>query len=92
MRTASDRNEVIHLIGRVAGHCLVNEVLYKWYILAYLFKCLSLAKSIYVLWEIHEGIYGLRIGSKALTAQVTKAGFYWPIIINDATNLVKWCD
>lgn len=39
-----------------------------------------------------RGKYDLRIGYKALTAQVTKAGFYWPIIINDATNLVKWCD
>jgi hypothetical protein len=48
-----------------------------------------LVENAYVLWEIHEGVCSLYIDSRALATLVTITRFYWPMILNDVTNLAK---
>jgi hypothetical protein len=57
-----------------------------------LLKYLSLKESTYVLRKIYKGICSLHTGSRDLAAQTIRAGFYWPTILYDATNLVKKYD
>jgi hypothetical protein len=45
-----------------------------------------------ILQEVHAGIYGGHIGSRALVAKVLRQGFYWPAMIYDAAKLVSTCE
>ena len=45
----------------------------------------------YVLREVHEGICGNHIGARTLVGKVLRQGYYWPMILKDATDLVKKC-
>jgi hypothetical protein len=42
--------------------------------------------------EIHSGVCGGHIDSRALTAKVFRQGFYWPSIIDDASRIVATCE
>ena len=42
--------------------------------------------------EIHGGICGSHIGSKALAGKAFRQGFYWPTALQDATSLVTKCE
>jgi hypothetical protein len=42
--------------------------------------------------EVHTGVCGGHIGARALAANVLRQGFYWPVMINDATKLVSTCE
>ena len=41
--------------------------------------------------EVHEGICGNHIGARSLAAKTLRQGYYWPIMLKDATELVKKC-
>ena len=42
--------------------------------------------------ESHEGVCGTHQGAKTLSRRVLRAGFFWPTMHADATNLVRKCD
>uniref|UniRef100_A0A2N9FG73 RNase H type-1 domain-containing protein n=1 Tax=Fagus sylvatica TaxID=28930 RepID=A0A2N9FG73_FAGSY len=42
--------------------------------------------------EVHEGIYGNHSGARSLAHKLTRAGYYWPSLLHDATQYVKTCD
>ncbi|KAL9399338.1 hypothetical protein Peur_008299 [Populus x canadensis] len=88
----SDRMKAIKLTKKALGYCLIDGVLYRRSTTSPLLKCLSSEENNYVLREIHEGVYGLHTGFRALAAQTTRADFYWPSILQDSKNLVKTCD
>uniref|UniRef100_A0A2N9IKM3 Uncharacterized protein n=1 Tax=Fagus sylvatica TaxID=28930 RepID=A0A2N9IKM3_FAGSY len=46
----------------------------------------------YVIREVHEGICGNHSGARALAHKLTRAGYYWPSLLHDATQYVKTCD
>jgi hypothetical protein len=48
------------------------------------------AKSI--LEEIHEGVCGSHQGAKTIAFRAFRAGFYWPTVKTDASELVKRCE
>jgi hypothetical protein len=54
---------------------MIDGLLYRRSTSSPLLKCLSSEENIYVLREMHEGVYGLHAGFRALAAQITKAGF-----------------
>lgn len=57
-----------------------------------LLKCIEGDKSNYVLAEIREGICGQHLNSRALAKKSLRAGYYWPIMIENANNFLKKCD
>jgi hypothetical protein len=87
-----ERLEAIKLTKRASGYSMIDGVLYKRSTSAPLLKCLSSEENIYVLREMHKGVCGLHAGFRALAAQVTRAGFYWPTILQDSRDLVNKCD
>ena len=42
--------------------------------------------------EVHEGAYGNHSGARSLIHKVVRAGYYWPIVQEDAKAYVKVCD
>ncbi|GAA0183965.1 hypothetical protein LIER_31288 [Lithospermum erythrorhizon] len=45
-----------------------------------------------VLAEVHEGWCGSHIGTRFLAIKITRAEYYWPILVKNATAFVKKCD
>ena len=54
-------------------------------------KCVGKEDANYMLREVHEGICGNHIGARSLAAKTLRQGYYWPIMLKDATELVKKC-
>ena len=65
--------------------------LYKWGFFTPFLKCISGEDTKYVLREVHEGVCGNHIGTRALAGKVLRQGYYWPTMLKDATDLVKKC-
>jgi hypothetical protein len=57
-----------------------------------LLKCLSRAKGIELMKEIHTGLCGSHIGSRPLLGKVFRQGFYWPKAALDVAELVQKCE
>lgn len=70
---------------------LIDEHLYRTMGKWSLFKYVGLMDVQYVLCEIHEGICGSHIGTKALVNKVLRYRYYWPNTKEDFVNLVKNC-
>ena len=54
-------------------------------------KCIAGKDVDYVLREVHEGVCGNHIGARALAGKALRQGYYWPIMLRDATELVRKC-
>lgn len=57
-----------------------------------LMKCVSMTDGQSLLQEIHNGIYGNHAPAKTLVAKAFWQGFYWPTVVNDATDVVRKCE
>uniref|UniRef100_A0A2N9FNY5 Integrase catalytic domain-containing protein n=1 Tax=Fagus sylvatica TaxID=28930 RepID=A0A2N9FNY5_FAGSY len=55
-------------------------------------RCLSPEEADYVIREVHEGVCGNHSGARSLAHKLTRAGYYWPSLLHDATQYVKACD
>ena len=55
-------------------------------------RCLSPEEANYVIREVHDGIYGNHSVARSLAHKLTRAGYYWPSLLHDATQYVKTCD
>uniref|UniRef100_A0A2N9F125 Integrase catalytic domain-containing protein n=1 Tax=Fagus sylvatica TaxID=28930 RepID=A0A2N9F125_FAGSY len=55
-------------------------------------RCLSPEEANYVIREVHEGVCGNHSGARSLAHKLTRAGYYWPSLLHDATQFVKACD
>jgi hypothetical protein len=76
---------------RAKAYQVIGNDLYKTSIIGPLLRCLSKAEGKELLAEIHLGVCGGHIGSRALTMKVFIQGFYWPSIIDDASKVVATC-
>ncbi|XP_075521445.1 uncharacterized protein LOC142554664 [Primulina tabacum] len=71
---------------------LLNNILYRRSFQGPLLKCLCAGDVEYVLREIHEGCCGEHLGGIALAWKTMLAGFWWPTISQDSTQVVQACD
>ena len=55
--------------------------LYKRGFFTPMLKCIAGKDTEYVLREVHEGICGNHIGTRALAGKVLRQGYYWPTIL-----------
>ncbi|GAA0185251.1 hypothetical protein LIER_32539 [Lithospermum erythrorhizon] len=54
--------------------------------------CVSQDDITKILVEVHQGWCGSHIGGMSLAVKITRIGYYWPNLVQDATNFVKKCD
>jgi hypothetical protein len=71
---------------------IIEGELYKHGFCSPLLKCLSRAKGIELMKEIHACLCGSHIGSRPLLGKVFRQGFYWPKIASDGAELVQKCE
>ena len=87
----NDPKEASKLRSRSARFTIHRGALYKRGFFTPNLKCIAGEDANYVLREVHEGVYGNHIGARALAGKVLRQGYYWPIMLRDATELVRKC-
>ena len=70
---------------------LVGDNLYKLSASGILMKCVTLEEGKDILREIHEGVCGNHAASRILVDKAYRSGFFWPIVVSDAEDLVRRC-
>ena len=87
----SDQKEATKLITRSARFTVHKGCLYKQGFFAPILKCIEGRDADYVLKEVHEGVCGNHIGARELAGKVLRQGYYLPIMLRDAIDLVRKC-
>jgi ribonuclease HI len=80
------------IVARARPYVIIEGELYKHGVCSPLLKCLSRAKGIELMKEIHAGLCGFHIGSRPLLGKVFRQGFYWPKVASHAAELVQKCE
>ena len=88
----TDKIEACKLRIRASHFLLLGGTLYKMGFSRPHLRCLTLEEANYVIKEVHEGVYGNHSEARALAHKLTRAGYYWPSFLHDATQYVKTCD
>uniref|UniRef100_A0A2N9H5N8 Uncharacterized protein n=1 Tax=Fagus sylvatica TaxID=28930 RepID=A0A2N9H5N8_FAGSY len=88
----ADRAEAHKLPIRASRFQLLGGILYKMGFSRPHLRCLSPEEANYVIREVHEGVCGNHSGARSLAHKLTRAGYYWPSLLHDATQFVKACD
>lgn len=84
-----DDKQARKICTKSAKYVLIDDNLYRTMGNWPLLKCVSPADGQYVLREIHEGICGSPIETKALVNKALRYGYYWPTIKEDSIYLVE---
>ena len=87
-----DRVEARKLRNRAARFLLHEGKLYKRGFSQPLLRCLHPTEARGALREVHEGICGNHLGSRALSHKILRQGYYWPTMEEDAKHTVQRCD
>ena len=90
-RLLDDPKEATKIRTRLARFTNHKGSLYKRCFFTPILKCIAGKNTEYVLREVHEGVCGNHIGTRALAGKVLRQGYYWPTILRDATDLVRRC-
>src|SRR5688572_6615720 len=88
----SDKNKAEQTSRRVKNYGLVGDKLYRKGALSrVLMKCVTREDGQEILEEIHRGICGNHASPRTLVGKAFRAGFYWPMALADAKQLVQTC-
>ena len=68
---------------------LVDDTLYRRSNNCVKLKCICREEGKELLAEIHKGMCGSHIGSRAMVGKAFRQGFYWPTTLQDAVELVN---
>ena len=87
-----EQEETEKVARRSTLYQFVDDVLYRRRANGVKFKCIPWEEGLELLAEIHGGICGSHIGSRALVGKAFRQGFFWPTALQDATALVTKCE
>ncbi|GAU35417.1 hypothetical protein TSUD_375070 [Trifolium subterraneum] len=87
-----DAKEATKIRKRACSYILLDDKLYQRGFSIPLLKCVEETRVEFMLQEIHEGINGQHIGGRSLARKALRAGYYWPMMQNDAMDHVLKCD
>src|ERR1043165_5154986 len=83
--------EARRISRRSKAFTVIKRQLYKRSISQILEKCIDEKDGKALLLEIHEGTYGHHASSRVLVSKAFRAGFYWPIAMKNAEDIVRRC-
>ncbi|XP_074336314.1 uncharacterized protein LOC141673462 [Apium graveolens] len=84
-----DKFKARRLHYQAARYVVYDEVLYKRGFNQPLLRCIDEEEGNYILREVHEGNCGNHSGGNLLAMKVLCQGYYWPIMKEDAANLLQ---
>jgi hypothetical protein len=85
---SASTDQIVHITKR---YTLVEGDLYWHGAKDILMRCITQQKGCELLREIHGGKCGNHASSYMLVGKAFQCGFYWPIAIQDAIELIKTC-
>jgi ribonuclease HI len=84
-KLSTDKTEAHKLRIRASHFLLLGGTLYKMGFSRPYLRCLTPEEANYVIREVHEGFCGNHSEARALAHKLTRAGYYWPSLLHDAT-------
>jgi hypothetical protein len=87
-----DEIEARRVMGRSKGYTIINKEIYKRSTTSVLQRCVESAEGQEMLQEIHQGECGHHASSRALVSKAFWHGFYWPMALQEAEDLVRKCN
>ena len=87
----SNPKEASKLKARSARFTVHRGTLYKRGFSTPILMCVGKEDTNYILREVHEGICGNHIAACTLARKTLRQGYYSPIMLKDATELVRKC-
>lgn len=89
---STSKAETQKLKYKVSYYVLIDNILYKRGHSLLLLQCLDGEATKYVLRQIHESMYGNHFVGQSLSYKVLRQGYYWPDLVQDATQFYKKYD
>ena len=87
-----DQDGAEKVTRRDSMYQFVDDTLYRRRPNGVKLKCIPREEGLELLAEIHGGICGSHIGSRALAGKAFRQGFFWPTALQDAMALVTKCE
>ena len=87
-----EQEEAERVARRSSMYQFVDDTLYRKRPNCVKLRCICREDGLRLLAEIHGGVCGSHIGSRALAGKAFRQGFYWPTALQDATELVTKCE
>jgi hypothetical protein len=87
-----DEAEAHRVMRRSKAYTIITKEIYKRSATGVLQRCVELAEGQEMLREIHQGECGHHASSRALVSKAFWHGFYWPIALQEAEDLVRKCN
>jgi hypothetical protein len=84
--------EAQRVVRRSKAFVVVQGKLYKKSISSVLQRCVTPQEGQVILQDIHAGFCGHHASSRAIAAKAFHAGFYWLTVVEDAKDIVRWCE
>jgi hypothetical protein len=86
----ANREEAIRIIRRSKNYVLIGDNLYRRVASSgVLLKCITREEGKEIIEEIHLGCCGNHAALRTLVGKTFHTGFYWPIALKDAEELVR---
>jgi transposase InsO family protein len=88
----SERSEVRRIARMAKSFALIDGELYKRAASGILQRCVPIPQGCELLRDIHAGICGHHSAPRSLVGNAFRQGFYWPITVADASEVVRTCE
>ncbi|XP_074347075.1 uncharacterized protein LOC141685873 [Apium graveolens] len=86
-----DKGKAQRLKAKAAKFFIEEGILYRRTFLSPILKCIGPGEAQYFMMEVHEGICGDHLSTKALAHKIIRQGYYWLTIHQDAIDFMKKC-
>ena len=80
------------MVQQAIAYCIQDGELYRKQPNDVSLRCISREQGNELLVDIHNGDCGHYSSSQTLVGKAFRSGFYWPTVLNDATELVNSCE
>jgi ribonuclease HI len=87
-----DESKAERIVHQASGYCIKDGDLYRRRLNGVALKCISTHQGQELLRDIHAGECGHHASPSTLTAKAYRSGFYWPLALWDAAEMVKRCE
>jgi hypothetical protein len=91
-RLPKDEEEAERIVCQVSGYCIKDGDLYRRRPNGVALKCISTHQGQELLRDIHVGECRHHAFASTLVAKAYHSGFYWPLTLWDAAEMVKRCE
>jgi hypothetical protein len=88
----SDRTEARRIARKAKSFTIVDGELYKRAASGVLQRCIPIPEGRELIRDIHIGVCGQHAAPRTLVGNAFHQGFYWPMAVTDASEVVRTCE